>query len=99
MDAFRDAARAYRNTRDWAEEKRNAFIDAANAKVPDPGETDTSVGRGDGRRGRVWIKSATTNNHRGTHCIPSHLLHSYRFNRYRFLKSTVHRVVFPQGDG
>ncbi len=98
-DTFRHAARAYRNARDWAEEKRNAFIDAANVKVPDSGETDTSVGRGDGRRGRVWTKSTTTNNHRGTHCILSHLLHSCRFNEYRFLNSTVHRVVLPQDDG
>ena len=42
-DAFRDAASAYRNARDWAEEKRNAFIDAANSKVPDLEETDTSA--------------------------------------------------------
>ncbi len=32
-DLFRNAARAYRNARDWAEEQRNAFIDAANAKI------------------------------------------------------------------
>lgn len=34
-EAFRQGATAYRNARDWAKEKRDGFIEAANGRMPD----------------------------------------------------------------
>ena len=36
VETFRQGATAYRNARDWAKEKRDEFIDAANETVADP---------------------------------------------------------------
>ena len=40
LDTFRQGARAFRNARDWAKEKRDEVIAAANGKVPDAEHSD-----------------------------------------------------------
>ena len=43
-ETFRQGAAAYRNARDWAKEKRDGFIEAANGKVPATYNESQSLG-------------------------------------------------------
>ena len=65
-NTFRQGAAAYRNARDWAKEKRDGFIEAANGKFPDTYNESQSLGSsGYGRAsistaGPVLVESDTS---------------------------------------
>jgi len=65
-ETFRQGATAYRNARDWAKEKRDGFIEAANGRMPDiytESQSLESSGYGDASTstaGPVLVESATS---------------------------------------
>lgn len=65
-ESFRQGATAYRNARDWAKEKRDEFIEAANGRMPDTYTESQSLGSsGQGRAsvstaGPVLVESDTS---------------------------------------
>ena len=54
-ETFRQGATAYRNARDWAKEKRDGFIEAANGRIPDTYTESPSLGSS----GHGWASVST----------------------------------------